>query len=449
MKDYKKTLERLDSGAYKNSREIALGGQTFSVRDVFVKAPLISGLNVYFVGGTGEGKSQLCYDLKGYMGDGYCYMEGRNDFEPSELLRHLRLDKLSHPETIKTDSELIELTDNVNKVLYYVEELTRCKEIVQNYFFNFFDGKIQFMGDIRPLGRYGYSLGFASGNIGNGNYIGVSDSDRALNDRMHLIVNFDYPDFRPTPLDKFKIFSSKKDPRATLSEKTDDCLEDIISLHNEFKQREVPSIIYLLGVYLNEGLDYLENTKKHSKRAVASRWPHVNGIRKDTDESKIFPVSTRSVFGAIALSQSLELIAELRGNQIQDSVPLFLDCLRFTIPYSGVLAKDFVDRDCDGDAYEAFDSILGKGSLTQTDARNREQIMTKLPYLESALMFAQKGITYSSLLDGIANETEGKWRAVRNAVKDYADEISQNPEKAKEKMKLEEVIKKAKEVNVK
>ncbi len=85
MKD---KIERLSAqGSYINSREIAVGGVPYTVRDVLVTAPLIAGLNVYLVGGTGEGKTQLANDLAGLFGDSYCYAEGRPDFEPSEILK--------------------------------------------------------------------------------------------------------------------------------------------------------------------------------------------------------------------------------------------------------------------------------------------------------------------------------------------------------------------------
>src|SRR3990167_6296479 len=83
-----------DFGTYRNSRQINVGGVPFSVKDVVVTAPLIAGLNVYLVGGTGEGKTQLANDLAGLFGDSYCYAEGRPDFEPSELLKHMNLGKL-------------------------------------------------------------------------------------------------------------------------------------------------------------------------------------------------------------------------------------------------------------------------------------------------------------------------------------------------------------------
>ena len=80
-----------EQGSYKNSRIVDVGGIPYSMRDVLITAPLIAGLNVYLVGATGEGKTQLANDLAGLFGDSYCYNEGRPDFEPSEILKQLNL----------------------------------------------------------------------------------------------------------------------------------------------------------------------------------------------------------------------------------------------------------------------------------------------------------------------------------------------------------------------
>jgi hypothetical protein len=419
------TLQKLDNGTYKNTKEIGMGEYSFSARDLLIKAPILAGLNVYLVGGTGEGKTQLAHDLANYFGDSYCYTIGRPDFEPSELLKEVRLDKLKEA---KSD---LELTQNINKILFYCDELNRATPIVQNYLFDFFDGKIIHKGKILPLGRQGYHLGYATGNVGNGAYVGISDSDRALKDRMHMIVKLDYPDYETTELDDLKIFKGKKDPRATMPEHDLDCLDNIIEMHNEFVEREVPAILPLLGVYFTKGLDHLENTTKHSKRAVDKRWPRVEGIREDTDERLIFPLSKRAVFGAIALSQALEMIAESNGYEINNSVDLFLDSLRLTVPYSGVLAEDFVNNDHDEDVYTAFDAVM---------ENNREGINNKLGLLEEGLALAEAGVKDPDLLSEIGSE--GRWMPVRNALSMYADDVQENPRE--EGIKIKEILKESK-----
>lgn len=402
-------LETLDKGAFINSRIVNVGSVPYDVRDIVIKAPLIAGLNVYLIGATGEGKTQLAHDLKSYFGESYCYMIGRPDFEPSELLKEVRLDKLN---TAASDQELVQLTKNVTKNFFYVDELNRSPPIIQNYFFDFFDGKIVYKGKILPLGNNNYCLGYASGNIGDGSYVGISDSDRALKDRMHMIIKLDYPDYQTTAFDDFQIYSGKKDPRTTLPNNSNGIFEEILRTHEDFKKRETPSILPLLGVYFSKGLDYLKKTKKHSKRAVDDKWPDVEGIRNDTDESKIFPLSKRAILSSLALSQSLEMLAESKGYQVKDSADFFLDSLRFTMPYSGVLAKNFVDNEYGGDVYSAFDAIM---------THIRISIKERMPYLEQSLMLAEAGRTDPLLLKKIADDNDGKWVPVKEAIVNVAE----------------------------
>ncbi len=411
---------------YTNSRELSLGSIPYSVRETVLAAPLIASLNGLFVGGTGEGKTQLANDITGLVGDRYCYTEGRPDFELSELFKHLNLEKLREA---KTDRELVELTENTQKALFYVDELNRCPPIIMNYFFNFFDGKVVHNGKIFRLGKDGYSTGFASGNLGDGAYVGISDTDRALKDRMHLIVKLDDPEFCTTEKDDGEIFGTKRNPRASLPDASSDCYKDILELNKEFKEREVPLILPALGVFFHKGLDYLENTKRHSKRALDMKWPNVQGIRQDTDESKIFPLSKRGVLAAIALTQALEMIAESKGYQVKDTSELFLDAMKLTVPYSGVLAPNFVHIENDGDVYEAFDSVM-KG--IKTEVRERKNA------LEKALALAQYGAKDNKVLDKISPVSKGsKWLPVRRHIETLAEEAQKDGVK---KQKLEKII---------
>lgn len=414
MTEHTDTIDTLaQQGLYRNSREIALGGIPYTMREVLLAAPLIAGLNVYVVGGTGEGKTQLANDLASFFGPNYCYAEGRPDFELAELLKQMNLEKVRE---VKTDRELVELTENVQKALYYVDELNRCPPIVQNYFFNFFDGKLVHQGKILRLGKDGYSVGFASGNLGDGAYVGVEDSDRALKDRMHLIVKLDYPDYSTTEADDWQIFSGTKDPRAKLPQDKKDITSQIIELHNNFGQREVPVILQALGIYFHKGLDYLENTTKHSKRAVDMVWPNGEGIRTDTDESKIMPLSKRAILSTIGLTEALRMIAETKGITVQDNIALYLDALRLTVPYSGVLAPQYVQMENGGDVYTAFDKIM---------TALKSDINAKKKDLETAIAFAQFGEREQTVLDNLCPPGMiNKWTPVRRAIEHLADNPS-------------------------
>lgn len=409
--DHRQTIDTISTqGSYINSRELALGGLPYTARETFIAAPLIAGLNEYLIGATGRGKTQLANDLAGFFGQQYCYAEGRPDFELSELMKQLNLNRLNDA---KSDRDLVELTANVQKALYYVDELNRCPPIIQNYFFNFFDGKLVHQGKVHRLGKKGYAVGFASGNVGNGTYVGIEDSDRALKDRMHMIVKLDDPRYSTKPFDKWQIYGGKKDPHATLPQEENDIFEKIVELHAEFGARERPAALQALGVFFDEGLDYLENTSRHSKHAVDNVWPNVQGIRLDTDESKIMPLSPRSVLASIGLTEALAMIAETKGHQNVDHIGLFLDALQFTVPHSGVLAPQFVMNEKDGDAYAAFDAVMEK---------IREEVAQRREALETAIAYAEFGEKEESLLDKISSAGQkGRWSPVREAIEYVAE----------------------------
>ncbi len=407
----KEQIERLSlQGTYKNSREVSCGGIPYSARDILMTAPLIAGLNVYLVGGTGEGKTQLANDLVGVFGEeASCYAEGRPDFEPAELLKQINLGRVREA---ASDRELVELTENVRKCLYYVDELNRCPPIVMNYFFNFFDGKLVHNGKVLKLGSREYAVGYASGNIGDGAYVGISDTDRALKDRMHLIVKLDDPHFSTTEEDDGGIFEGKKDPRATPPQPGKSALEDIISIHKAYGERVIPAVLPALGIYFHKGLDYLEDTARHSKRAVDQMWPNIKDARKDTEETLIFPLSKRAIFATMGLSQALEMIAEARGYEVKDSAAVFLDALRFTVPYSGVISPQYVHNENNGDVYAAFDQVMTK---------LRADIGGKRTALERALAFAQFGERNDAALDELCPPgREGKWAPVRRYIEGRA-----------------------------
>lgn len=432
----RKALERMEQGTYRNTNEIVLGGVPFTARDVLVKAPIISRLNAYYVGGTGEGKTQLANDLCGYFSDSSCYAMGRADFEPSEIMKSMNWDllrKLQAGEKVP-EGELEKLSENVNKCFFYVDELNRCPPIVQNYFFDFFDGKLVHQGKIRNLGKEGYSVGFASGNLGDGEYVGTSQSDRALKDRMHLILGIDHPLFSTTSFDDLMIFSgSKKDPRASLPETQEGMTSEIIQANKEFQARPLNPLLPVLGVYLTKGLDYLENPKSHSKKAIKDSWYHSNieGVREDSDESLIFPMSKRAVLSAQALASAFQFIAEANGQKVANPAELFLDGLKLIVPYSGILHPTYVEQKHSGDVYSAFDEAM---------TFSREEILKKQGKLEEAVLLAETGAKNPKLLKAISG-SEGRWTCVKDAISQYADYRKANP--SEEGKALREIIKEA------
>ena len=96
------------------------------------------------------------------------------------------------------------------------------------------------------------------------------------------------------------------------------------------------------------------------------------------------------------------------------------------VPYSGVLASNYVNSERDGDAYSAFDDVM---------EAMRKDILGRREHLEVALAQASYGKADSEVLDGISpSGKEGKWAPVRRAI----EALSRSPRE--EPGKLDEIV---------
>src|SRR3989344_389842 len=207
-KNLEKKLEKLKFSNYINTNPvIQVGGKPIYVEDL-VKAGIIGKLNTFLVSETGEGKTQIENDVLGLFGNKGLFVLGRDDMDVRALFATMGTDI----KKVKNLAELRQFTEKLKYNVYVVDELTRCLPAVQNQLFNLFDGYVEIDGKKYQIGN-GFSLGLASGNLGNGRYLGAHQTDRALNDRMHLILDLD--NCSVTPEDSFEITTKKRDPRVS------------------------------------------------------------------------------------------------------------------------------------------------------------------------------------------------------------------------------------------
>jgi hypothetical protein len=382
---------------YKNQTEVLPG---LTMEDI-VKACLVGKLNLFLVGETGEGKTQLENDILGLFGNKGFFEQGRNDLTIREMFTRFNLDKLR---TAKTTEEVKELTNHISHPVYVVDELTRCIPAVQNQFFNLFDGFITVDGTKYKLGKNGYSIGVASGNVGNGRYVGTSETDRALRDRMHLIIDIDA--FPKTANDTLEVLASKKDPRVSDAQGNDRA-EDIVNLHEEFKKQlpRVPQ--YVAALHLVHGLDYYEdrdgtNVVPQSKRKNKNAWPGcVKGHDTGSDAALIFPFSTRAAISTLTLAQALEQVKRAKGDAYENAFDPVLDSAYLIGAQSGVLHPSAIDAHHDSQPYKAMQAVID-GLRTEFGAKQE--------VLEQAIAAARKReLKY-------LNEFTGRWAYVKDVL---------------------------------
>jgi len=393
---------------YKNSTEVTnVHGVPFYLEDI-VQACLTGRLNLFLQGDTGSGKTQLARDAMSYFGDKSMFLLGRNDMDTRELFRQINLEKLRGA---KSTSEIKEITDKVDSHLVVVDELPNACSAVRAQLFNLFDGFIELDGKAYPIGN-GYSVGIATGNIGQKFTESSNELGRALKDRMHVIVDVDY--FSPTPSDTLEILSGSTNPRVEFEFSYKDASKGIIQKHHEIKDKEIPLDKILLANYLLHGLDY---SGKGSKRKMKDAWPTELDAREQvSDIGLVLPVSVRAAKSITRLSQSLDEIAKEKGATSLDTFDSMMAAYKLVAAYSGVLNEAAVQEKYAGDRYKAIDQVIlaTKGEFD----RNSQNIA-------AGLEMAYSGKTDERIL----NKFQDRWAFMQDTLRHLAEYAKTQKEK--------------------
>ena len=254
---------------YQHSSEVSqISGVPIYMQDV-VDACLFGRLNLFLQGDTGSGKTQLAADAMSYFPGKSMFVLGRNDMDVRELFQQINLDKMR---TAKSSQDLKELTDKVNYHLIVVDEMPNCVPAVRAQLFNLFDGYIELNGKKYDIGE-GYSVGIATGNIGQRFTESSNELGRALKDRMHVIIDTDH--FKARPSDTLEILSGNTNPRVEFAENSDRSAE-IIKKAQELAQMPVPFGKLIVANYLLHGLDYCIAGGQATSKTKMSRLSRVH-----------------------------------------------------------------------------------------------------------------------------------------------------------------------------
>jgi len=180
---------------YLNSRPVIYG---LNVTDLGV-ASVLARLALLLPGRPGCGKSQFASDISNYFfgGTGKDGLALEIDGTNKEL--NIYDDNFSYLDR-KTASR--KLSDNIHRCFFDLEEISRQSGFTQNQFINLATGKIVSpKGEETSIGKYGYSSVVATANIGDGEYKGTFEVDKALKNRFGVVIDFDYEMFKPTSED--------------------------------------------------------------------------------------------------------------------------------------------------------------------------------------------------------------------------------------------------------
>lgn len=400
-------------GVYQNSTELMdLGGKPFYMND-FVDACLYGRLNLFLQGDTGSGKTQLAKDAMNYFPDKSMFVLGRNDMDTRELFQQINLEKLRNG---ISSEELKELTDKINYNLFVVDELPNCVPAVRAQLFNLFDGFIELNGKTYPIGN-GYSVGIATGNLGQKFTESSNDLGRALKDRMHVTIDTDY--FKPTAWDTFNILSNNTNPRVDFTQKSEngDLERIVLSIHKKVASEEVPFEKLLVANYLIHGLDYVNlDGKETTKTKLKDAWPNaITNHGRGSDESLVLPVSPRAAKSIIRLSQAFDHIAKEKGLSEEEVKANYFNSMmqayKFVGAYSGILNDLAVRENYGNDKYSAMDAVI---------ATTTTQFEEKAADIAGGLNMVNEGKTSKKVLDRFS----GRWKFMGDFLEKAVEEGS-------------------------
>ena len=399
---------------YKNSTEVAeVHGIPIYMNDL-VDACLVGRLNLFLQGDTGSGKTQLARDAMNYFPKKSLFILGRNDMDTRELFQQINpkfFDAVRKGKNIR-GLEAKQLTDAVNYNLIIVDELPNCVPAVRAQLFNLFDGFIEINGKAYPIGS-GYSMGIATGNIGQQFTESSNDLGRALKDRMHVIVDTDY--FFPKPSDTLEILAKDTNPRVEFIDKLKENRDNIVSRYKTLEKKQTPLDKLIIANYLLHGLDYcVAGGKEENKRKMKSRWPNdVDSHGQGSDEALVLPVSPRAAKSIIRLSQSLDDVAIQKGATKKDvfagAFDSMMEAYKLVSAYSGVLNEASVQNIYHGNHYEAMNAVI---SATRAQFENNKE------NIEAGLNMVSSGKRDKKIFDLFA----GRW----SFMQDTFDELLRN-----------------------
>ena len=256
------TSENLEKNypVYLNTREFYSG---LNVTDLAIAA-VLGGLNSFYVGDTGTGKSQLAQDIYNYYFGGNLLdrghgikMKGRPDLDiANEVYTRLNKEKLSR-----------EPTEAIQAMYHFADEINRCPPVTQNQFFGIGEGTFEHPNGMKlSLGKNGYSMAVATANLGNGEFQGTFESDKALYNRFPISIDFDYDMFKPTKEDRVLIDLIRAANPKLKEAPIRDISQKILEAEKEIKQRTRNPNLETSAVlnYLKFGLEncLLKGTKE-------------------------------------------------------------------------------------------------------------------------------------------------------------------------------------------
>lgn len=298
-------------------------------------AGVLGGVNALYVGDTGTGKSQLAQDFFNY------YFNG-NQLQGGNAVKIRGRPELDIYEEVYRDLDKEQLkwvpNKNIQGIYHFIDELNRCPEVTQNQFFGLGDGFMEHKGMKVHLGRDNYNVMVATANLGNGEFQGTFETDKALYNRFAITLDFDYKMFQPTEEDMMIIdFLRDADPRIKEAPKKD-VSNLIIQAEKEIAQntRNLGLETFAAINYLRFGLNNCYNESVQSKE---KNWPfQCQDCDKNPNAESLCSLikspQPRTINALIKYASALDYLSKLKNpKQNIDAVDLIFNAFELTGAY--------------------------------------------------------------------------------------------------------------------
>lgn len=334
----KLAYQELDLPNYRNTKNIFAN---LDVTDA-VKASILAPTNLFIVGNPGTAKTLLANDIHMNYFNGNKREHGQGIFIRANPEMDLYNEIFSE---LNIDRAQRELTDNIEALLFRVDEINRAPTKTQNQFLALGDGDMDYKGRSIKLGNKGYLLLIATANIGNGRYTGTFDIDPALFDRLHVVLDLDH--YTPRDEDHYELDEKEADPRIKDAHKRD-ITDKIIQASKEIGQAtENPGLEARAVInYIRSGLANCMLNSSEGKTSVKGReWPtrcqdckHNKGANNALCSLIRNPSGRRVTESIMRYAAALEYLAKLKDPKVQiDTIDLMFKSFELVGAYKGLL----------------------------------------------------------------------------------------------------------------
>ena len=282
-----------------------------------------------------------------------------------------------------SDSEKRRVLNGNHEALYWnLEELNRCPPFSQNQFFSVGNGRLIRGGSAIPLGNKNYISSIATANLGNGEFQGTFDTDKALYNRFGVVVDFDYEAFSPTNEDRLFIHelvaanpNLKRAPIRDVSDKIVSAKQEIDTMLRNVSLEAIAVSQYLelgLASYLGSDGNPVRKTKNWYEPFEAQ---FTGGIRPL--KSLVRNPQPRTTQALMRYAAALHYLAKLKNPESPiDPVDTMFKAFELTAAYQDVLNPLVLNQD-----YRKENPTMMAEVAKQLKAdfrRNEDYIMTSL-----------------------------------------------------------------------